>query len=870
MSNIPDAKQRLIVTGELSIDGSAGYNQSTALINFNTKVVNSYKDLAQIRCFGGFGNYTLLLDASGSNGGVVVRANTTQGDPSYLLNAQNDQYSLKVASNTGETVIKRLLVQLENTQFKNTFDGQPIFTVTKPNTTLATATLRNNITTFKLDSWRIGETMDIELGAGFSGSCLWGYTTPTSTNTSSVDNYSSLSMKRSGTVTENIRMFTDGTVNIPVKLTATTINATTYENLPPVPASQLQPLTLDQTNNRVGINNTVPTQALDVVGTASITANTDGVKLLTFNTDRPWYFQSTGTGAATKLELVCDSGKTFAIKGGTQPYFECFISGTRTQTNFFGYVACTSQADGTGGEIFANRIVSGWTSTSVAVGNGAGWGGGTNVKQAAGSVAVGNTAGFSGQGVGAVAIGTNSGNVNQKPYSVAIGSNAGKTTQGESSVGIGNFAGGTTQGDAAVAIGKYVGAEGQGANAVAIGSQAGQYLQSDGAIAIGFNAGRGTSTTDTRQGIWAVAIGNYAGNNTQAQYAIAVGNNAGQIEQKDGSVSVGDGSGNNKQGLNAIAVGRYSGAINQGDWAIAIGTNAGNSGQGANAIAIGIRAGMLNQHANSIILNATGSNTNSDGASRFYVKPIRSLVDPTLPRLSYNATTGEICYGDSTTTSLLPITLDKVNNRVGINRTTPTAALDVNGKSVFGDDMTVNADLITLGNAISQVTVKSVMNCQGTVTVRNLNISAPSSATKPDVLYYDATSKAVSYGPAPGGGSVFTPVKTVSQTSSPVTIDGMARNFLPITLERGYHNLTYQYNLGTLIGVHVIATIKSDTTNYSYRQLTYNDTNPRYTSETLSCGIYVTAPETVYLQLARFPDPGTTTIVCTAIQVTNV
>lgn len=641
MSTLPQAKQRLIVTGELAIDGSAGYNQATAFINFNTKSGSRYLDLAQIRCFGGFGYYTLLLDGSGSNGGVVVRANANQGDPNYLATAKNDQYSFEVASNTGETTIKRLLVQLKNTQFQNTFDGNPVLMVGKPNCTLATETLRNNITTFKLDSWRIGETMDIEMGAGYSGSCLWGYTTPTSTNTSSIDNYSSFSMKRSGNVVENIRMFTDGSVNIPVKLTANCINATTYENLPPLPASDLLPITLDKTNSRVGINttnppdetlqvggdchvdnllrcaavsandcdfktasisqflltpkidldgvfmisgtgvppflgqpvgslylrddgdvniytmttngwqpvtafdplpitldkankrvginNVSPTTALDVTGTVNVSAKTDGARLLTFNTDRPWYFVNSGTAGASALTLKNDTGKSFSIQSSVADPSVLFYDVTGIpHTDFRGVVQVKPTAAGTGGEIYAQRVRAGWTTDSVAIGPQAGWGGGTNIKQAAG----------------------------------------------------------------------------------------------------------------------------------------------------------------------AIAIGTNSAVTNQGTQAVAIGQGSGNTNQGAQAVAIGFAAGNANQHANSIILNATGSVFNSDGTSRFFVKPIRSLVDPSLPRLSYNATTGEICYGDSTTTSLLPITLDKVNTRVGINKTVPLKTLDVVGDG----EITGNLKVASLNN----------------------------------------------------------------------------------------------------------------------------------------------------------------------------
>jgi hypothetical protein len=59
-------------------------------------------------------------------------------------------------------------------------------------------------------------------------------------------------------------MDTAGNVTIPLQLTAGTIFATTYLNLPPVPTSQLLPLTLS--TDKVGVNKTTPTVALDVGG----------------------------------------------------------------------------------------------------------------------------------------------------------------------------------------------------------------------------------------------------------------------------------------------------------------------------------------------------------------------------------------------------------------------------------------------------------------------------------------------------------------------------------------------------------------------------------------------------------------------------
>ena len=97
-------------------------------------------------------------------------------------------------------------------------------------------------------------------------------------------------------------------------------------------------------------------------------------------------------------------------------------------------------------------------------------------------------------------------------------------------------------------------------------------------------------------------------------------------------------------------MGYEAGKERQGNYAIAIGYQAGytrgipsnNTIEGNYAIAIGYQAGYQTQHEKSIILNASGSALNSQGTSRFHVKPIRS--DTNSNKLLYNSTTGEITY----------------------------------------------------------------------------------------------------------------------------------------------------------------------------------------------------------------------------------
>ncbi len=75
-------------------------------------------------------------------------------------------------------------------------------------------------------------------------------------------------------------------------------------------------------------------------------------------------------------------------------------------------------------------------SVNIALGNSAG-----NSGQSINGIAVGQSAGESNQGTGAIAIGTSAGDLNQSNYAIALGSDAALTNQGNYSVAIGYRAG---------------------------------------------------------------------------------------------------------------------------------------------------------------------------------------------------------------------------------------------------------------------------------------------------------------------------------------------------------------------------------------------------------------------------------------------
>ena len=192
---------------------------------------------------------------------------------------------------------------------------------------------------------------------------------------------------------------------------------------------------------------------------------------------------------------------------------------------------------------------------------------------------------------------------------VAIGKDAGLTTQGTQAVAIGINAGVTTQGNNSVAIGPGAGASTQGTEAVAIGTGAGETIQGNSAVAVGYNAGL------TTQGQNSVAIGKGAGSNSQGIFAVAIGRDAGYTTQGGGAVAMGRSAGDNTQGTSAVAIGEQAGETTQGNYSVAVGSIAGSSDQGVGAVAIGTAAGSITQGQNSVAVGYNaGANAQGEQA----------------------------------------------------------------------------------------------------------------------------------------------------------------------------------------------------------------------------------------------------------------
>jgi hypothetical protein len=135
-----------------------------------------------------------------------------------------------------------------------------------------------------------------------------------------------------------------------------------------------------------------------------------------------------------------------------------------------------------------------------------------------------------------------------------------------------------------------------------------------------YNTSGGTITGDVtiqnnlRVNSGNVSIGLSAGSVDQAGEAVAVGKNAGYYQQSNRTVAIGLGAGYNLQGLQAVGIGYDAGAQSQGQNAVAVGYLAGYSNQTQSSVAIGNSAGRQNQGLLGVAIGGQAGDQNQ-GAS---------------------------------------------------------------------------------------------------------------------------------------------------------------------------------------------------------------------------------------------------------------
>jgi hypothetical protein len=202
-----------------------------------------------------------------------------------------------------------------------------------------------------------------------------------------------------------------------------------------------------------------------------------------------------------------------------------------------------------------------------------------------------------------------------------------------------------------------------------------------------------------------------------------------------------------------VTIGSNAGTTNQGVNAIAIGKNAGSNAQGSNAIAIGFGAGESSQVANSIILNASNSALNATTNAGFYVNPIR------------NAGTQNVMYYDTTTKELTYGTISTVSTFNSFSTGTASiGALNVSSIGGFSPIQVRDAIIATSTIYASSLSA-STLTVDLITTIKGIN-SELSNATTSNVVYYNSTTKQLTYGAISGGGSIGNAISVSSVTTS--------------------------------------------------------------------------------------------------------
>jgi hypothetical protein len=454
--SIPPTTQRVIIDGDLEIATKPGTTGNTlGRMVFTDKTIG---DIGSVKVYGfSSSTFRLINDSAKIGRGASFRTFSSQGGfdeggtgALYTMDIQNGYIRLGNYS----------YITPQNYRYPTgDFPGYLLKVEKDQATTASYAVSNDNIAWFPMRNFLSGQSQTINVGA-YSGSGLsMGYRGGASVSYG----FLGLSTNSVHSVSEYLKLIPGGIVEAISTLKATTVEASNWVGLPPTPPPDLLPITLDKTNNRVGINQTTPTHDLDVTGTI----NTQTYLL----SNLPTIVYPTGGGMSV--------GKTIGAAGANT-----ICMGTAA-----GQITQGSEAIAIGVQAGNNTQKSGAVSMGYYAGN---------VTQGLAAVAIGSSAGRTNQGGYSIAIGGNCGRTNQAAFNVAIGHECGMDTQSQHAVAIGATAGTSTQGTGSVAVGWGAGKTGQGAYAVAVGPRSGITSQHAGTICLNAaNADLNTTQTNS-------------------------------------------------------------------------------------------------------------------------------------------------------------------------------------------------------------------------------------------------------------------------------------------------------------------------------------------------------------------------------------
>lgn len=338
MSNA-SANQTIKVNTELKIEAATTAGQTQGRLSF---VDSSNRSFGSFRVFGQWPFARLVLDSNSLTSGVAFRTNSRQGNDD---GGTGEKYSCQITNSGVNVNSLSVSPPVRNGQYARE-NGEPIVEVFRNGTSDSNA-LFNIIQKTYQSTWKPGETMLSKFGTNFYHGLGIGFYTPDGTQDSTENKaFMSYMLNSSTDPTKHLIFSSDGNIQIPQSLSVGIISATTYLNLPAVPAGDLLPLTLDKTNNFVGVNTLVPSNALDVTGNAkvsgSIAVGSGGITI-TSSSSSPegtvsapvgsLYMRtdgSTGTSVYVKESGSGNTGWNTLIAGGTPPSWSIYRGYTGT------------------------------------------------------------------------------------------------------------------------------------------------------------------------------------------------------------------------------------------------------------------------------------------------------------------------------------------------------------------------------------------------------------------------------------------------------------------------------------------------------------------------------------------------------------
>lgn len=255
MSTTP---QKVIVNGELQVICTTVSGETRGAIRFIDAALNQF---GQVRAWGQYPFARLIIDSAGMSSGCAFKVKATQG--SLADGGSGEKYAMEVSSSGVNATTLSLYPATRNLSINIRENGQPILEVGRPGT-IDYVPLYSYLSRFTQDRFKTNENLGLlSVGRHSGTNAVWGLVTPGGDDPTL--DYFYLAGATSTSVTPTICMTwnTTGDITMPHKLTAGTVTATTYENLPAV---DFLPLTLDKVNQRVGINQTTPDYAFDVSG----------------------------------------------------------------------------------------------------------------------------------------------------------------------------------------------------------------------------------------------------------------------------------------------------------------------------------------------------------------------------------------------------------------------------------------------------------------------------------------------------------------------------------------------------------------------------------------------------------------------------